>query len=132
MKEIKSIAPIYLETYGITVNPYLTYGQIQQIVNSIKPDQSWAERQQKIETMVLYYATDITKEDLDSIDFITLLESGLVDAVLSNIKNIGKIFEAIEYTESLQRALGAIAKDLPRIVESLQKVGKKNYAHIKQ
>lgn len=131
MKKIESITPIYLETYGITVNPYLTYGQIQQIVNSIKADQSWAERRQKIETMVLYYATDITKEDLDSIDFVMLLESGLIDEVLSNIKNIDKIFEAIEYTESLQRALGAIAKDLPTIVESLQKVGKKNHVNIK-
>ena len=36
MKEIKAMDKVYLEEYDVHVNPYLTYAQIQAIVNGVK------------------------------------------------------------------------------------------------
>ena len=75
MKEIKNKDKIYLGEYDIFVEPYLNYGQIQNIINSIKPEMSWSERQQNIEMIVLYYVTDIGMEKLEEIGHETLLKS---------------------------------------------------------
>lgn len=124
MKEIEIITPVYLEEFDINVNSYLTYYQIQQIVNAVIKFDKWAERKQNIDLLVLYYTTDIGKDKIEEFGHDVLLQSGLIDEVKTQIKNVGQIYEAIEYTESTQRALSQILKQLPELSKKLEKVGK--------
>lgn len=125
MKEIKAMDKVYLEEFDVYVNPYLTYAQIQAIVNGVKSLDSWAEREQNIDMCVLAFATDIPTEKLEELGHDALLQSGLIDAVCGEIKNLFSVYEAIEYTESTKRALAQIIKALPKYQEQLDAVVKK-------
>lgn len=125
MKEIKAMDKVYLEEYDVYVNPYLTYAQIQAIVNGVKGLDSWAEREQNIDMCVLAFATDIPTEKLEELGHDVLLQSGLINAVCGEIKNLFSVYEAIEYTESTKRALAQIIKALPKYQEQLDAVVKK-------
>ena len=125
MKEIKAMDKVYLEEFDVYVNPYLTYAQIQAIVNGVKGLDSWAEREQNIDMCVLAFATDIPTEKLEEIGHDALLQSGLINAVCGEIKNLFSVYEAIEYTESTKRALAQIIKALPKYQEQLDAVVKK-------
>ena len=135
MKEIKGKQTVYLEDYDITVNKYLTYAQVQQIANAVvgssadDSEDTWANRQTSIDMLMLYHATDITKEELEKVGHDDLLTSGLIQAVREQIKNYYEIFEAINYIEDNQRAIGKMLKSLPKILEEtkgLQALMKKN------
>lgn len=125
MKEIKAMDKVYLEEYDVQVNPYLTYAQIQAIVNGVKGLDGWAEREQNIDMCVLAFATDIPTEKLEELGHDALLQSGLINAVCGEIKNLYDVYEAIEYTESTKRALAQIIKALPKYQEQLDAVVKK-------
>lgn len=125
MKEIKAMDKVYLEEFDVYVNPYLTYAQIQAIVNGVKSLDSWAEREQNIDMCVLAFATDIPTEKLEELGHDALLQSGLISAVCGEIKNLFSVYEAIEYTESTKRALAQIIKALPKYQEQLDAVVKK-------
>ena len=125
MKEIKAMDKVYLEEFDVYVNPYLTYAQIQAIVNGVKGLDSWAEREQNIDMCVLAFATDIPTEKLEEVGHDALLQSGLINAVCGEIKNLFSVHEAIEYTESTKRALAQIIKALPKYQEQLDAVVKK-------
>lgn len=116
MKEINKFnTTTKLGAYGIAVNDYLTYAQIQQIVDSTlalnQPDENgkthntWAERQQNIDMLLLYHATDIGKENLEKYSHDEFLASGLIDAVKNTVVNYYDIETALEYSESLKRTI---------------------------
>lgn len=123
MKEIKGNQTVCLEDYDITVNKYLTYAQIQQIANAVvaasmdDSQDTWADRQTNIDMLVLYHATNIGKEKLEEIGHDDLLTSGLIDAVFQQINNAYSVYEAIDYIEDNQRAIGKMLKSLPKILE---------------
>lgn len=125
MKEIKAMDKVYLEEYDVYVNSYLTYAQIQAIVNGVKGLDNWAEREQNIDMCVLAFATDIPTDKLEELGHDKLLQSGLINAVCGEIKNLFSVYEAIEYTESTKRALDQIVKALPKYQEQLGAVVKK-------
>ena len=125
MKEIKAMDKVYLEEFDVHVNPYLTYAQIQAIVNGVEGLDSWAEREQNIDMCVLAFATDIPTEKLEELGHDALLQSVLINAVCGEIKNLFSVYEAIEYTESTKRALAQIIKALPKYQEQLDAVVKK-------
>lgn len=125
MKEIKAMDKVYLEGYDVHVNPYLTYAQIQAIVNGVKGLDGWAEREQNIDMCVLALATDIPTEKLEELGHDALLQSGLITEVKGEIQNLYRVREAIEYTESTKRALAQIIKALPKYQEQLDAVVKK-------
>ena len=125
MKDIKAMDKVYLEEFDVHVNPYLTYAQIQAIVNGVKGLDSWAEREQNIDMCVLAFATDIPTEKLEELGHDALLQSGLINAVCGEIKNLFSVYEAIEYTASTKRALAQIIKALPKYQEQLDAVVKK-------
>ena len=131
MKEIKIENQVELYDFDIKVNTYLTYDQIQQIVNAVIKFDTWAERQQNIDMLVLYHTTDVGKEGIESYSHDEWLQSGIIDAVKNNIKNYSKIKEAIEYTESTQRALAQIIKRLPELTAPLEKVMKRGKPNTK-
>ena len=123
MKEIKGNQTVYLEDYDITVNKYLTYAQIQQIANAVveasanDSEDTWANRDTNIDMLMLYHATDISKEKLEEIGHDVLLTSGLIEAVRYRINNLYNIDEAIDYIENNQRAINKMLKSLPKILE---------------
>lgn len=125
MKELHKLDTIYLEDYDVHVNRYLTYAQIQQIVNSLSKLDTWAEKKQNIDMLVLYHATDISKEELESHDFDYFYESGLIGHVNHSIINLYLIDEAIKYNESFVRILEAFNKKSPEIMKILEKAVEK-------
>ena len=125
MKEIKAMDKVYLGEFDVYVNPYLTYAQIQAIVNGVKGLDSWAEREQNIDMCVLAFATDIPTEKLEELGHDALLQSGLINAVMLEIKNLRNVYEAIEYTESIKCLLTQVIKNLPDYQKQLDAMVKK-------
>lgn len=126
MRELNPIEKIYLEEYDVYVNPYLSYEQIQQIVRSVITQEDWIVRQQTIDMLVLYHTTDIAKEEFDKITHEDLLKSGLLEKVKGIVKNLNQIQEAIDYTQSLPRALKQISDKLPELKKIIQETIIKN------
>lgn len=123
MNDLKQFTSLdYLQDYDIHVRRYLTLAQIQKIVNAVKIFDMWSERQQNIDLLTLVYATDITPEQIEELGHDILLESGLIDAVKAKIINFGDVQKAIDYTESVQRGVSQIVKELPNLVKSLSPV----------
>ena len=121
MTEIKEKEKIYLDEFDIHVNPYLTYDQIEQIVKVLKSEDEWMFYQQNIDMLILFHVTDLGKERIEELGHEILLTSGLIDAVKKEIINIDQLYQAIEYTQSTQRALAQILKELPKIVDPFRK-----------
>ena len=109
---------VYLEEYGVTVNRYLTYAQIQQIVEATMKFHTWAERQQNIDMLMLVHATDMSVEEIEKYTHDELVQSGLIDKVASNVENIWDINNALEYHESTQRALAQILTEVNKIMDT--------------
>ena len=109
---------IYLEKYGVTVNRYLTYAQIQQIVEATMKFHTWAARQQNIDMLVLVHATDMTVEEIEKHTHDELLQCGLIDKVTSNIENMWDVGYALEYHESTQRALAQILGEINKFMDT--------------
>ena len=109
---------VYLEEYGITVNRYLTYAQIQQIVEATMKFHTWAERQQNIDMLMLVHATDMSVEEIEKHTHDELIQCGLIDKVVLNIENIWDINSALEYHESTQRALAQILAEINKVMDT--------------
>ena len=126
MNELKTMNSVHLEKYGVDVKRYLTYAEIQSIVDTTKALDSWAERQINIDMCVLMYATDMSIEDIERIGHDALLQSGLIDEVKNTLYNYVDIMDALEYTESTKRALAQIIRKLPEYTKQLEDVMAKN------
>lgn len=105
----------------IIVNPYLTYAQIQNIVNAVCNFDGWADREQNIDILLLYYATSLTKEEIEDYGHEALLQSGIIDEVKANVKNFCQIHEALAYTQSVEKSLASISKHLPEVIKDVMK-----------
>ena len=124
MKEIKAMDKIYLEKYDVHVNPYLTYAQIQAIVNAVKQFNTWSARQQNIDMLVLHYATDIDKDELENYGHDHWLASGLIEEVENCVRNIVEVYNALKYEESPMRVIMQIAKEMPEFSKKVDEVMK--------
>ena len=103
----------------IIVNPYLTYAQIQYIVNAVCNFDNWADREQNIDILLLYYTTSFTKEEIEEYGHEYLLQSGIIDEVKMNVKNFNQIHEALAYTQSVEKSLASISKHLPDVIKDV-------------
>lgn len=124
MKEINAMDKIYLKDYDVHVNPYLTYAQIQAIVNAVKQFNTWSARQQNIDMLVLHYATDIDKDELENYGHEHWLESGLIEEVDNRVRNIVEVYDALRYEESPMRVIMQIAKEMPEFSKKVDEVMK--------
>lgn len=116
----------FLKEFDVEVNQYLTYAQIMQISQAVSQFTNWAERQQNIDILVLFHATNMGKEKIESMTHDEMLTSGLLEAVKNNVVNYYQIKDCIDYTDSIQRALSQISKRLPEITNNLKSLGVKN------
>lgn len=119
MKELKGLKKIYLDNYDIEVKQYLSLSQIQKIINEVIQVDTFEERENVIDYLLLIYCTNIGQEKIDELGPDILIESGLVDEVKKNIKNIDKLIEGIGYSESAGKALRDISKKLPNDLSEL-------------
>lgn len=108
----------YMIIDDVKVKEYLSYAEIQAIVNEALKYQSWAERQQIIDYYILRYATDIPVNEIDNIDTEKLICSGFMNKVSNCIANYHEIFDAIKYEESVGKQLGMILQTLPSLVKT--------------
>ena len=136
MKEIKKVESVKILDGAIEVKPYLSYSEVQAIVNAViknvNPASDWAERQETIDVCVLGFATSLSKEEIDEIGHQMLLETGIIEAVRNAIHNYDDIQKALDYMESVPRALQMIAKELPELIKPLEKVIKNGESSIKK
>lgn len=122
MKEIKAFTDKYFEEYDIHVKQYLTYAEIQAIVNSVKQFDSWAERNTNIDVLLIHYATDVTDKEIETVGHDRLLQSGLIDVVKNNIVNLQDVYTAISFEENPVRLLVRISKEMPEFKKKLDEV----------
>lgn len=115
--DLKKIT-IYNDEYEIEINRYLTYAQIQQICNAVRQFETWSERQKNIDLLLLYHATDMTQEEIESHSDEELLQSGLIDTVKEAVKNYDDIYDAIDYTESISKAVTKVAREVTKVLKS--------------
>ena len=124
---------IHLDEFDIDVNRYLTYAQIQNIINgtndilntegknskgeTIKFN-SWADKQQSIDMLVLLHATNLTEEELKQSHSV-FLQSGIIDAVRGCIENYWQIEEAFEYTNGTKATVLSIISGLTQLLKHL-------------
>lgn len=123
MKELKGLKTKYLENYDVEVNQYLTFSQIQEIINSVLQSETFEERENTIDYLLLVFCTNIGKEKVDELGPDIFVESGLIDEVKNSIKNINKLYEGITYHESTGKALREISKLLPDYLEEMKENG---------
>lgn len=117
MKELTKMT-IYNDEYEIEINRYLTYAQIQQICNAVRQFETWSERQKNIDLLLLYHATDMTQEEIENYSDEELLQSGLIDMVKETVKNYEDIYVAIDYTESISKAVTKVAREMTKVLKS--------------
>lgn len=124
---------VHLDEFDIDVNQYLTYAQIQNIVNgtnqlmntegknskgeTIKYN-SWADMQQSIDMLMLLHATNLTEEDLKQSHSV-FLQSGVIDAVRDSIINYWQVEEAFDYTNGTKATVLSIISGLTQILKHL-------------
>ena len=113
MKELKELAPIYLEEFDIHVKRYLSLSQIQKIINEVLQVDNFEERESIIDYLILCYTTDIGQKKIDELGPDILLQSGLIDEVKLNIRNLHQLLDGIIYHESTGKALREISKRIP-------------------
>lgn len=113
MKELKELDPIYLEEFDIHVKRYLSLSQIQKIINEVLQVDNFEERESIIDYLILCYITDIGQKKIDELGPDILLQSGLIDEVKLNIRNLHQLLDGIIYHESTGKALREISKRIP-------------------
>ena len=114
-----------MKEFNIEVKPYLTYAQIQNICDAVCKFDSWAEREQNVDILMLHYVTNMTDEEIEERGHEALLMEGTIDFVKSQIKNFDRIYEAVNYTQSIQRQLSQIVAELPTALEPVKKAMKR-------
>lgn len=114
-----------LNDKDIEIKSYLTYAEIQVIVNRVSQSDSWAEREQNIDLLLLHFVTNLTNEEIESYGHEELLKFGFIDYVKSQVVNFNKVHEAITYTQSIPRLLVQLSKELPKLLEQVQENMKK-------
>lgn len=120
MKELKEEI-YYSKDFDIEIKKYLTYAQIQKIVETTIKYKTWAERQTNIDMMVLCYTTNIGVDKIQEIGIDKLVMTGLVDEVYYAVVNYDKIYDGIQYHESVAKALFELSEKLPELKNTLQK-----------
>lgn len=121
MKELTiATTDSFKDKFGLdSVKLYLTYSQIQNIINTVMQYQTWAERQTVIDTMVLCYTTDLTQEEVEEKTMDYFVQCGLVDYLHYTVENYFDIFEGLKYHESVGKALMELSKNIPQIKEAI-------------
>lgn len=124
MNTLDSNDMIYLDKYNIHTHKYLSYAEVQAIAEAVTKFDSWADREQCLDMLMLVFATDIGKDELEKHTHEELLRCGLIEDVRNNILNIYDIQNAIKYMESLSSVILGFIREYqknPDILKNLIK-----------
>ena len=124
MKEIKEFTDEYVEDYGVHIKSYLTYSEIQAIANAATKFDTWAERNENIDILLIHFATDMDDKNIEELGHDKLLKSGLIDIVKETVVNFYEIDAAIAVSESPMRLLTKIAKEMLEFSKRVDEVMK--------
>lgn len=124
MKEIKEFTDKYVEDYGVHIKSYLTYSEIQAIANAATKFDTWAERNENIDILLIHFATDMEDKDIEELGHDKLLKSGLIDIVKDTVMNFYEIGAAITFAEFPMRLFTKIAKEMPEFSKRVDEVMK--------
>lgn len=124
MKEIKEFTDEYVEDYGVHIKSYLTYSEIQAIANAATKFDTWAERNENIDILLIHFATDMDDKDIEELGHDKLLKSGLIDIVKATVINFYEIDAAIAFAESPMRLFTKLAKEIPEFSKRVDEVMK--------
>ena len=124
MKEIKEFTDEYVEDYGVHIKSYLTYSEIQAIANAATKFDTWAERNENIDILLIHFATDMDDKHIEELGHDKLLKSGLINIVKATVMNYNEIDEAIAFAESPMRLLTKVAKEMPEFSKRVDEVMK--------
>lgn len=113
---------IHLEQYGVDVKRYLSYAEIQTIADGCVELQTWSEREQNIDMLVLHFAAGVPVETLEKNGHDHYLQSGMIDAVSACVVNIFEIDTAIKFAENPIRLLSQLAKEMPEFSRKVDEV----------
>lgn len=131
MVAIKELDKIYLEDFDIYVKRYLTYAEIQSIVDALEKLEKWSDRQTVVDLLILTYATNMDREQLKNTPHDVLLSSGLIEQVTGCIDNLYQVTDAIAFNNSFVNIMANLVKNMPKLTEEIKKVADK-YANSKQ
>ena len=131
MIAIKELDKIYLEDFDIYVKRYLTYAEIQSIVDALEKLEKWSDRQTVVDLLILTYATNMDKEQLKNTPHDVLLSSGLIEQVTGCIENLYQLTDAIAFNNSFVNIIANLVKNMPKLTEEIKKVADK-YANSKK
>lgn len=120
MKELKE-AIVHSDRFDIDIKRFLTYAQIQKIIETTIPLKTWALRKTNIDLMVLCYATNMDIDEIQKIGIDKFVESGLMEEVCYTVENYDSINDGLIYHESIAKALFELSEKLPEIKETLNK-----------
>lgn len=125
MKQLEKAKDVYLKEYEVNVHPYLNITQVDLITQGICALEShdFKERKMNEDLLLLFHATDITKEEIEATPYNDFVESGLIEAVRSKVKNIHLVQECLTYAESFARSLAVLS---PKIIPLIEKFGELN------
>ena len=90
MKEIKEFTDEYVEDYGVHIKSYLTYSEIQAIANAATKFDTWAERNENIDILLIHFATDMEDKDIEELGHDKLLKSGLITKIAKEMPEFSK------------------------------------------
>lgn len=125
MTELKEMRQVYLGKYDVYMTPYLTYAQIEQMLQSVGEMFNWAERQVSIDMLLLAHVTNISTEELNKVGHQALFESGLITEVKEHIVNFSDWEKALEYHTSFQRNLATVLKQItPEFMDKVKAIVK--------
>ena len=116
------MAKTHLNKYGVDVKRYISYAEIQAILTAIGKCDSWVEREQNKDLLLLHFVCGLPIEEIEEHGHDYYLQSGMIDAVKANVTNIFDLDDAIAYENSPVRLLRMIAREMPEFSKQVDEV----------
>lgn len=114
------VKTVHIDKFDIDVKCYLGYDEIQSIIETTLPIDTYNNREKNINGLILHYAAGIPLDVINDTDPDVFLQSGLVDAVSNVVENIDDIYHGISYHTSVQKLLYQITRQMPEINKMIE------------
>lgn len=111
---------VYLDKYNIHVHKYLSYAEVQAIAEAVTKFDSWADREQCSDMLMLLFVTDIGKDELEKHTHEELLRCGLIDDVRNIVLNVYDVKSAVKHMESLSSVVMGLIREYQKNPDMLK------------
>lgn len=119
---------IMIEELGVEVIPFLTWDVIEYIGNVLlKMDGSYREKEIAKHALILKFCTDLTDEEISSLDYETIWVNGWIDKIESFIFNIDKIDEYVLHTINPNKQICDLLREVESFLKKMKKINWKDF-----